>query len=161
MGLLNSFSVFGMPIRWVFTLLLIFILFNTGYTQHKKFRWLIGTWKIKDKNEFEVWKIKKGTATLSAMAFKVQGSDTLITEVINLTYRDHSFHYIRDVAGDQEPVAFQITSFDAKGFVAENPRHDFPKIIRYNRVRKKNSEYIEAAIEGDGKIISYVFEKLK
>ncbi len=144
-----------------FTLLLIFILFNTGYTQQKEFKWLIGTWKIKDKNEFEVWKINEGTAALSARAFKVQGSDTLITEVINLTYRDHSFHYIPDVAGDQGPVAFQITSYDGKSFVAENPRHDFPKIIRYNRVWKKDAEYIEATIEGDGKIISYVFEKLK
>ena len=129
--------------------------------QKMNFQWLKGTWKIQGENVFEIWQGDEGRRDLSGKAFRVKGADTVVTEVISLKYSNGSFHYIPDVAGDQPPIDFTITSSDRYSFVAENPDHDFPKIIRYRYVRKDGREMIEASIEGNGKVIPYTFEKIK
>jgi hypothetical protein len=65
------------------------------------------------------------------------------------------------VAENPTPVKFKVTQYNADKFLAENPEHDFPNVIRYKLIRKDNQDFIEAAIEGDGKIIPYNFTKVK
>jgi len=145
------------------TLLIILsalLTWSPAQAQERNLEWLAGTWKLKDKPVFEVWE-KQASGDLSGMAFRVNGLDTVVTEVIKLQYADGSFHYIPDVAGDQPPVDFLITKLDTRGFVAENPQHDFPKIIRYMLLSLNGRFYINASIEGNGKVISYAFEKIK
>ena len=84
-----------------------------------------------------------------------------VTETIILKYANGSFHYIPDVTGDQPPVDFTITASDDHSFVAENPQHDFPKLIRYRMVRRKSGDILEAQIEGNGKVTAYTFEKIE
>lgn len=130
----------------------------------KDFQWLIGTWKIldtnPDKNSYEVWK-DAGRNTLAGISYNVKNADTLVTEEIKLLRKGGSVYYTPDVAGPQEEVEFKITSYDANGFVAENPAHDFPKKIRYHRVTKQAEERLEATIEGGGKSIYYTFVRVK
>ena len=52
-------------------------------------------------------------------------------------------------------------SSDERSFVAENPEHDFPKLIRYKLLKKRDGEFLEAVIEGNGKVIPYRFQRLK
>jgi hypothetical protein len=144
-----------------FTVLIWLLSIHCATAQHKNFKWLTGSWKIQGENVFEVWGVKEGSQDLSGRSFRVKGADTVVTEVISLSYYNGSFHYIPDIAGDQPPIDFIITASDGQSFVAENPQHDFPKIIRYRYVRKEGREMIEASIEGNGKVISYSFEKLK
>jgi hypothetical protein len=134
---------------------------GSGLAQRKEFPWLVGTWKVKDKNEFERWTTHGEENSLTGKVFQVRGADTLITEVISLTFYEGAFHYVPDVAGPQEGVDFTITKYDDSSFVAENPKHDFPKIIRYKWIQGQKAKAIEAAIEGNGKVIAYRFEKLK
>jgi hypothetical protein len=129
--------------------------------QQNEFSWLVGTWQLKDKNVYEVWKIADGGKELEGVSFRIRNSDTTITEKIRLTYDGDAFHYIPDVAGDQPPVDFKITTHTSASFAAENPLHDFPKVIRYQFVRKDNKQFIEATIEGNGKVIAYSFERVK
>src|SRR5687767_6611536 len=124
--------------------------------QSNDFQWLIGTWQVQGQNVFEVWK-PHGAKELAGKSFKINGADTIVTETILLKVFNGSFHYIPDVAGSQPPIDFIVTSADSLGFVAENPQHDFPKVIRYRYVRKGSEEFIEAAIEGNGKVIPYSF----
>lgn len=140
--------------------LLIILSLQLAYAQQADFTWLAGTWKLKNKAAFEIWSVDPD-GSLSGKAFRIQTGDTVITEVIRLEYSNGSFHYIPDVAGDQGPVDFIITHADSQSFVAENPGHDFPKIIRYRYSMQGDVPLIEASIEGNGKIIPYSFEKLK
>jgi hypothetical protein len=129
-----------------------------SYAQQQEFGWLLGTWKLKDKNVYEEWSKSKEPDELEGRSYRIKDKDTTISEVIRMRYNNDAFYYIPDVAGDQEPVFFKITKYDAHSFVAENPQHDFPKIIRYNYQRREgSSDLIEAVIEGDGKVIQYTF----
>lgn len=137
------------------------VIAGASQAQVKEFGWLVGTWKIKDKMVFERWKPARDGKGLEGFSFRVKGADTVAMEQIRFVYEENSFHYIPDLAGDQPPVDFKLTQHNAQGFVAENPQHDFPKIIRYKLIRKENSDVIEASIEGDGKVIPYHFERVK
>jgi hypothetical protein len=129
--------------------------------QRSEFQWLIGTWKGAGANEFERWMSHNNTNDLTGTSFRIRQGDTLVTEVITLTHYEGAFHYVADVAGDQPPIDFKITSYDQHSFIAENLEHDFPKLIRYKRVVANDGESIEAAIEGNGKVIPYTFKKQK
>ena len=129
--------------------------------QHKEFHWLVGTWKMKDRAIVEQWSIAKDGKTLDGISYRVKGSDTTVTEEIKLLKKDDAFYYVPDVAGDQGSVDFKITHQDAASFVAENPDHDFPKLIRYTFVRSDAHDTIEATIEGNGKVIHYTFVRVE
>jgi hypothetical protein len=134
---------------------------HTVNAQLKEFSWLLGTWKMKDKNVFESWSVAKDGKTLEGTSYRLKDADTVVMEEIRFTFESGSFHYIPDIAGDQGAVDFKITEYSTSGFVAENPAHDFPKLIRYKFIRKENSDSIEASIEGDGKVIGYGFSRVR
>jgi hypothetical protein len=147
--------------RLTVTLVVFFVFFNGSLSAQHKFQWLVGTWKIKNKPVYEVWKTAEDGITLSGISFKINQSDTVIMEKINLTYSEGYYHYIPDVAENVTAVDFTISTFDEKSFVATNPEHDFPKVIRYTIVRKDHTEQLRATIEGNGKVIPYTFEKIR
>ena len=143
------------------TTILFALTLQTAPAQHTDFHWLKGTWKLKDKKAFEVWTVDQSTGKLLGRSFRVSGSDTTVTETISLEYFEGAFHYVPDIAGNQPPVYFKITKADNQSFVAENPRHDFPKIIRYQYKKTSGKEHMEASIEGDGRVITYFFQKVE
>lgn len=142
-------------------LMLLTLGYNITNAQSTEFGWLKGTWKLKDKNVYEVWKVGSDGKTLEGTSFRLANNDTLITEEIKLVHKDGSFHYVPDVAGDQPAIDFTITSHTSDSFVAENAAHDFPKLIRYKMINLNEQQLIEAAIEGNGKVIPYTFHRLK
>jgi hypothetical protein len=129
-----------------------------SFAQLKEFGWLAGTWKIKNKAVYEVWKKGIDSKMMEGISYRINGADTLIGEALKIKQQDATFFYVPDVAGDQPEVYFKIITFDATGFIAENSQHDFPKIIRY---RLLSPVSMNAEIEGDGKIIPFVFDKIK
>jgi hypothetical protein len=128
-----------------------------GFTQ-ADFSWLEGSWKLQGKNVYEIWEKKEGV--LKGKSFKVSATDTTLLEKITLRERNGVFYYVPDVKENNGEVEFKMTSITADGFVAENPAHDFPKLIRYTIVRKENTQTINASIEGNGKVIRYTFDKV-
>jgi hypothetical protein len=147
-----------------FLLLLVGTALSAGqlFAQQREFGWLVGTWKLKDKNAFEHWVYNEKENALYGISYRIKNTaDTVVTEEIRLKFQDGSFYYIPDVAGAQGPVPFKITKYTAATFTAENPAHDFPKIIRYKFVQQEGRDINEASIEGDGKIISYTFVRVK
>jgi len=139
-------------------LLSLFIYPLIGFSQVKEFGWLVGTWKATGKEAYEVWKIGKDKKMMEGVAFRMKGADSVVTERTKIKQEKGTFYYIPDVVGDQPEVYFKITRKNADGFTAENPQHDFPKIIRYKRQANGS---LKAEIEGDGKVIPYYFEKIK
>jgi hypothetical protein len=128
------------------------------WAQSQTFDWLTGTWKLEDKPVYEVWK-KNSDQGWEGVSYEINGQDTIIQEKMSIINRDGNFHYIPDVAENSGVVDFVMTSVNKRSFVAENPEHDFPKVIRYTIVRKAGKEFINASIEGNGKIVHYTFEK--
>lgn len=139
----------------------LIVLTSSSFAQQKEFGWLIGSWKLKEKNIVESWSVDEDGKSLKGMSMKVNGNETTILEETKLISKEGMFYYVADVSGKQGAIDFKIASFDASGFVSENPAHDFPKLIRYRYVKKDDKEFIEAAIEGDGKVIPYYFEKVR
>ncbi|MBX2969018.1 MAG: hypothetical protein KF803_06585 [Cyclobacteriaceae bacterium] len=128
-------------------------------TPDHPFAWLEGTWKRPDKQVFEVWKKGEGEILLQGIAFRISpAGDTLITEEIKFVREDAAYFYIPDVAGPQGPIRFKLTAFDATSFVAENPDHDFPKMIAYEY--QPQTQRLMASISGDGKSIPFPFERV-
>ena len=147
------------------TLLCLFVLLFMSLTnvvaQRNDFAWLLGRWKIKDKNAYEEWKTSKESDNLTGRSYRVKETDTLVTESIVLVKEGSDFYYVPTARGNAGPVKFKLTSHDDKSFVAENPQHDFPKLIRYKFIKKDDGDVLDAAIEGDGKVIQYTFVRVQ
>jgi hypothetical protein len=142
----------------LFSVLITFI--GIAQAQQKEFSWLQGTWKQNGKNAYEIWRLDDNGKSLRGFSFFVKDGDTTVTEQIQLVYKDKAFHYVPVVDG-QGAVDFKIKEYTNASFVAENPLHDFPKVIRYRFFKNANRDYIEATIEGNGKTMSYSFERVK
>ena len=129
-----------------------------GYSQATEFSWLVGKWKLKGKETYEVWKISSDKKTLEGISFGVKGIGTEITERMKIRKEKDIFYFTADLEGSQPEVAFKFTSSTAKGFTAENAANDFPKIIRYQLL---STSSLKAEIEGNGKVVPFDFEKMK
>ncbi|MEO7991273.1 MAG: hypothetical protein ABI663_17110 [Chryseolinea sp.] len=143
----------------------LFILFLIGWqqsqAQQKEFGWLVGKWKLTEKNIFEEWRVSTDKKTLEGLSYRIKEGDTTVMEKLLIKFEQPFFFYISNVPENPAPVKFKITQYNADKFLAENPEHDFPKAIRYKLIRKNNQDFIEASIEGDEKVIPYNFIRLK
>ncbi len=145
----------------ILTVLWFSIGWQLSSAQQKEFGWLVGKWKLTEKNVYEEWKVSEDKKTLKGLSYRIKEGDTTVTERLLIKFEQPFFFYISDVAENPTPVKFKITQYNADKFLAENPEHDFPKAIRYKLIRKDNQDFIEAAIEGDGKVIPYTFSKVQ
>ena len=111
--------------------LLVFCAWSVKHTNDiNKAEWLSGTWENKTKRGsiFETWS-KTTENELSGKSYMVKGQDTIVFENIRL---------VQDQAGIAKTIS------DTK-LIFENPEHDFPQIISYN---KMSSDSLVAEISG-------------
>jgi hypothetical protein len=122
----------------------------------KKLDWLKGTWTRTNskagRSGYETWR-ESGTTTLTGFGVIMKGADTAFVEKIRIELKDGQLYYVADVPENKGEVLFAFTELTNKGFVCENPKHDFPKKISYV-VDGKN---LKATISGDGKAVDYLF----
>ena len=109
---------------------------------------LEGTWKMNTKRGplFERWKVV-GAKELLGTSFKINNSDTLVLENIQLVKKGNDIFYIPSVQDQnhRKPIPFRLISAESNRFVFENPDHDFPQRIIYTLVSRDS---ITARIEG-------------
>jgi hypothetical protein len=144
----------------IVSFLLIALASLSTRAQDVNFSWLKGTWKLEDKNVYEVWTEARGLLTGKSYKISATG-DTAVLEKISLRKKGADYFYVPLVAENKGEVEFKMTSYSASGFVAENLKHDFPKLIRYTVVEMDNKKVLHASIEGNGKVISYTFAKVE
>jgi len=124
----------------------------------KKLDWLEGTWirtNVKPgRTPHEKWQ-KISSTEWQGLGVNMKGSDTAFVEKLKVVIKDDNIYYVADIVENKEPVYFKFTAITDHGFVCENPQHDFPKKISY----QKEGNRIKATISGDGKSIDYLFEK--
>lgn len=125
----------------------------------KKLSWLEGTWNRTNvkpgRSGHERWVLKGDM--MQGWGVSMNGTDTSFVEKIKILWKNGELHYVADVPENQQPVYFKLTTVTDTGFVCENPEHDFPKAISYQREGTK----LKATISGNGKAMDFYFEKGK
>lgn len=110
---------------------------------------LAGTWKMSfdSSSVEEVWK-KENDTLFKGYSYEVDGSDTVITELIDLYLSGNEIFYVPTTYGqnDGNPVSFKLTSREGGAFNFTNPDHDFPTLISYLFVEK---DHVVATVSGD------------
>ena len=127
-------------------------------TDFPKLNWLEGIWtRSKTKpgmTGHERW-IKISSAEWLGYGVNMKGIDTTFMEKLKIILKDEKIYYVADVPENKEPVLFLLTTITDHSFICENPRHDFPTKIAY----EKEGDKLKAVISGNGKSIEYLFEK--
>lgn len=150
------------------SILIAALLFLTTYTygqesvqqKFKKIQWLVGNWKRTnakpEHSGYENWQ-RVSTSKLTGKGVTLKGKKVIFIEKLEFSIKGNDLFYIVSVTGEKRPVYFKLTKIDEEGFTCENPEHDFPKKISYQR----NGDQIKAVISGDGKSVDYDFEKIQ
>ena len=129
-----------------------FVLHRGELPQDKKnfsrLRILEGLW-VRTGEEYELYEQweKVNNNQLQGRVFRVRNGDTIISEQVTLSRKQHQIVYVASVANqnEQQPIPFFLISSKNKTFVFENPTHDFPKRVVY---RIPSPDSIHAWIDG-------------
>jgi hypothetical protein len=120
--------------------------FNTR--EFKPLHLLTGKWKMETKKGFlyEHW-YTVNDSTLQNKSYRVNGTDTLPQETVELKISNGAITYTSTVAGqnNQRPVTFTLVSNHDGKYIFENKGHDFPQQISY---QLKDANTLIASISG-------------
>lgn len=99
-------------------------------------QWIIGSWEQQtDKGIMtETWERKNDSLFVGSCYF-INESDTLHTETILLEQRADSITYSAKVKGqnNEKAIPFTLTTAITNALVFENPTHDYPQKIVYQK----------------------------
>ena len=143
-------------------LLFICISINISLAQKKlsKFNFMIGKWKRENKEQYEVWEAGDNSE-IKGYGYKMIDNKQKITETLVIKKVNDQIILEPTVPDQNEGKAVQFTlNTDVKTvFSFENPDHDFPKRIQYQKINKNAIRVIVAGAPGQG--FSYVQYKVK
>lgn len=164
---------------YLFTLVLASALFNCSgptsetvtvnaigaYPEIEKVNWLVGSWHntSPEVSSTEVWE-KKNDSTLAGISFAIVGKDTVSYETVSLEQNGKATYYIPTVKeqNNAQPVKFTLTSSAGNKIVFENPLHDFPTKITYNKITNDSMvAEISGEIEGKERSEQFPFVRKK
>lgn len=114
----------------------------------EKMNWLIGEWKnsTSEMDFTEIWK-KETDSSYRAKSFIVATKDTVFFEHVLLEETNDSLFYRAYNRKEKlsQAISFYATKIDSNLTIFENPKHDYPNKIIYNKI---NNDSIVATIEG-------------
>ncbi len=117
------------------------------YTKLEQASWLLGNWEniSEDGAATENWK-KENDSTFKAESFIIAEEDTVFYEKVTLQLRKDTLDFVVSTRNQNEaPVSFRLVNSNEKTLVFENPQHDFPTKITYNKI---GADSIYAEISG-------------
>lgn len=124
----------------------------------KNLAWLSGTWVLKNggKTTEEHWRPLQGT-TLLGSSHTYDDKRTQFVEHLRITAMRGTIAYIAMPDGADHPTVFPVTKIETGCVEFENPQHDHPQRIRY----EKTADGVTATISQlDGsRAQSFVFKK--
>ncbi len=114
------------------------------------FNWLLGKWvgETGEGTAYEQWH-KSTDTSFDGLSYFIVQRDTVSYETIRLFMDEGSIVYEPQVRNQNQglPVQFKLKQADEQSVSFENPEHDFPKRIEYQRI---NADSVVAVISGDG-----------
>lgn len=146
-------------------LLLLFFIFTGGsaFAQSKSVpaSRFAGRWQALSSSKIlgEYW-VKKNDSLWTGTGYYIKGSDTTITETVELKAEGKDLFYIPIAKhqNNEQPVRFKMTSFSKGVFIFENTAHDFPKRIVYDFSVK---EKLHAYVDGGGRPVHFYYFRVK
>ncbi|MGB5818459.1 MAG: hypothetical protein WBG90_03165 [Saonia sp.] len=121
---------------------------------------LVGTWKVRDKEQYEVWEQSENSA-LKGYGFKIKEHQKVITEQLSIAMEGNTLVYKAMVPDQNEgkTIPFILNSSFKEGLSFENDTHDFPKKIQY--IITNDSEIQVKVLGPHDKGFSYVLTRHK
>jgi len=120
------------------------------------FEWILGNWqRIDDKagnKTYEAWQ-KNQAGEYLGLGCRIKGQDTVWKEDILLSRDGEEWNFSVVGLGDSIATVFKLTKINKNGFICENAKNEFPKIIEY----AFDGEKINAVISGGGPTIPFTF----
>ena len=113
-----------------------------------QFDFLIGTWKMEGKENYESW--EKLDNKFKGESYKIENGLIKVTETIELKLEKDGIIYTPTVFNQNEGkgIPFQLTLLEENLFSFENLEHDFPKKIQY-KILAKNKLFVSVLGEND------------
>jgi hypothetical protein len=136
--------------RSVTFLVLVFILPSvTLNAQPVLPTFLDGTWKIENSEIYEMWELISDR-TMTGQSFRVREGEQVITEYLEIKQINEQIIYTATVLNqnDGAGIEFVLSQPDSQTWIFENPDHDFPKKILYQK-RSSDVVYVEVSDGGD------------
>lgn len=123
---------------------------HTSSGKLSQLSWMDGGWKMNmpDGTLNERWRTMSDTEMVGSSELVSEKGDTMFSEKIRIVLRDNSLWYIPVVSNqnDGKEVLFKEKSVSPTEIIFENPAHDYPQRIIYN---KKSATEMHARIEGN------------
>ncbi len=122
-----------------------------------KLYWLTGSWKMEDQDIYETWSVDSDTRLLGR-SFAIADGDTSLLEHMSLEIKGGEGVFVARVTGQNgdQPVAFVLTRCDEGRLVFENPEHDFPQRIVYERGEHGT---LLAWVEGGDRKLTFTYQR--
>lgn len=135
-------------------LLLIVIFFSVeAFCQNKIPEFLVGTWKIENVESYEHWD-KINDRNMKGFSYTLEDKIFKITEDLAISQVGNTIKYMATVLDQNNGNTIDFTMTQSENvFIFENPEHDFPKIIKYQKL-SKNDILVEIS-DGKKKAINY------
>ena len=124
--------------------------------------WLAGQWEGIQGNgiNHEEWEIIN-EYELKGKAYMIKKGEIINVEMLKLHSDETGIYYTADVSHNPAPVSFKLTLQNGNTFVFENPAHDFPQKITYEKKEENTlAATVEATINGKTRKIEYLLKKI-
>lgn len=140
-------------------ILILLVLCGTApvYSQTDLPVFLTGTWKTENKDVYEHWD-RLNENTLKGFSYTLQKGQISVYEYLEIKKDGHQIMYSATVLNQNsgKAVAFTLTTADSS-YTFENPNHDFPKKIIYQRLN--DTEILVQVSDGKHHVITYNMQK--
>jgi uncharacterized protein YciI len=137
--------------------ILVWLTFGLTFAQSTLPDFLVGTWKMEHKEVYERWD-KLNENSLKGFSYTWKDGQMYISEYLDISKVGNKIMYSATVLEQNsgKPVFFTLTKTDST-YVFENPKHDFPKKMVY---QKRNDTEILVQVT-DGKQKGFAFKMIK
>jgi uncharacterized protein YciI len=139
-------------------LTIVFLLVaETAFAQSNFPDFLQGTWKMEGKEIYEHWDVLNDN-TLKGFSYKMKNGEMTISEYLDISCNKNVTIYTATVLNQNQGkgISFTLTKTDST-FTFENPNHDFPKKIMYQKL----SDTVIYVQVSDGKQKGFAYKMQK
>lgn len=138
-------------------LLVTLLTANLTFGQSNLPDFLQGTWKMDNKEIYEHWD-KLNSYHLKGFSYKMKNGQMEISEYLDISTKNNEIIYTATVLNQNQGkgIDFVLTKVDSS-FTFENPTHDFPKKIAYQKIN--DNEIFVQVSDGKKKGFSYKMSK--
>jgi hypothetical protein len=118
-----------------------------GQSKLQDVSFLIGTWKVENKESYEFWEMAKKNS-MNGFGYKIKGGEKVVSENLNIKVVNNQIVYEAAVLNqnDGKTIPFRLNMDNKVWFSFENETHDSPQKIQYKILSK---DTLQVQVLGD------------